>query len=41
MEADAMVDETLQAWPMSLMEETGARVRSGASPTDDVVTCYY
>jgi hypothetical protein len=26
---------------MSLMEETGARVRSGASPTDDVVTCYY
>jgi hypothetical protein len=26
---------------MSLMEETGARVRSGASPTDDVVPCYY
>ncbi|MFT6162131.1 MAG: hypothetical protein ACJA00_004729, partial [Myxococcota bacterium] len=26
---------------MSLMEETGAKVRSGASPTDDVVTCYY
>jgi hypothetical protein len=25
---------------MSLMEETGARVRSGASLTDDVVTCY-
>ncbi|MFT6374584.1 MAG: hypothetical protein ACJATT_003590 [Myxococcota bacterium] len=29
----------IQGWPMSLMEETDARVRSGTSPTDDVVTC--
>ncbi|MFT6820521.1 MAG: hypothetical protein ACJATT_004349 [Myxococcota bacterium] len=26
---------------MGLMEETGARVRSGRSPTDDVVTGYH
>jgi hypothetical protein len=30
----------IQGWPTSLMEETGARVRSGTRPTHYVVTGY-